>query len=86
MKSVKIAQLKSHLSRHLRDVRRGESLTVLDRATPVARLVPFQAGADVVITLPESGAPPPGKVRLPRPFRANVDVTTLLLAERQSHR
>ena len=30
MKAVKIADLKSHLSRHLRDVRAGGTLTVLD--------------------------------------------------------
>ena len=86
MKSIKIAQLKSELSRHLRDVRRGEPLTVLDRMTPVARLVPIDAGDDVVITVPTPGTTAPGKVRLPAPLRVGADIVTLLLAERQNHR
>ncbi len=44
MKSIGIADLKAHLSEHLRAVRKGRSLTVLDRATPVARLVPVSGG------------------------------------------
>ena len=86
MKSVKIAQLKSELSRYLRDVRRGEPLTVLDRMTPVARLVPMDTGDDVVITIPAPGTPAPGRVRFPAPLRGVPDIVTLLLAERQNHR
>jgi prevent-host-death family protein len=41
MTPVKIADLKNNLSRHLARVRRGGELTVLDRNTPVARIVPF---------------------------------------------
>ena len=40
MKAVGIAELKTRLSEHLRSVRKGRSLTVLDRGTPVARIVP----------------------------------------------
>jgi prevent-host-death family protein len=43
MKTVGIAALKSRLSEHLRSVRTGRSLTVLDRTTPVARIVPYEA-------------------------------------------
>jgi len=38
---VKIADLKNNLSRHLARVRRGGEIIVLDRDTPVARIVPF---------------------------------------------
>ena len=41
MQPVKIADLKNNLSRHLARVRRGGEITVLDRDTPVARIVPF---------------------------------------------
>jgi antitoxin (DNA-binding transcriptional repressor) of toxin-antitoxin stability system len=41
METVKIADLKNNLSRHLAHVRQGGELTVLDRDTPVARIVPF---------------------------------------------
>jgi prevent-host-death family protein len=43
MKTVGIADLKARLSEHLRSVRQGRSLTVVDRDTPVARLVPYAA-------------------------------------------
>ena len=41
VKRVKIADLKNNLSRHLAHVRAGGDLIVLDRDTPVARVVPF---------------------------------------------
>ena len=43
MKGVGIADLKAHLSEHLKSVRKGRSLTILDRDTPIARIVPFSA-------------------------------------------
>jgi prevent-host-death family protein len=43
MKSVGIAELKARLSEHLRSVKKGRTLTVLDRDTPVARIVPYAA-------------------------------------------
>lgn len=41
-KKVKIGDLKAHLSAHLRRVRKGGEIIVLDRDTPVARIVPFE--------------------------------------------
>jgi prevent-host-death family protein len=38
---VGIADLKAHLSQHLRKVRTGRTITVLDRETPVAQIVPY---------------------------------------------
>jgi prevent-host-death family protein len=43
MTDVRIADLKARLSEHLRSVRNGGTLTVLDRDTPVARIIPFAA-------------------------------------------
>jgi antitoxin (DNA-binding transcriptional repressor) of toxin-antitoxin stability system len=43
MTDVRIADLKARLSEHLRSVRNGSTLTVLDRDTPVARIVPYTA-------------------------------------------
>jgi prevent-host-death family protein len=42
MNTVKIADLKSRLSEHLRKVRAGRSMTILDRDHPIARLVPIE--------------------------------------------
>lgn len=40
MTTVSVSGLKANLSRYLREVRRGGEVQVLDRGTPVARLVP----------------------------------------------
>ena len=43
MSNVRIADLKARLSKYLRAVRNGGTVTVLDRDTPVARIVPYTA-------------------------------------------
>ena len=43
MTDVRIADLKARLSEYLRSVRNGGTVTVLDRDTPVARIVPIAA-------------------------------------------
>ena len=43
MNKVKVAELKNNLSRYLAYVRTGREVLVLDRDTPVARLVPVSA-------------------------------------------
>lgn len=43
MSDVRIADLKARLSEHLRSVRNGTTITVFDRDTPVARIVPYTA-------------------------------------------
>ena len=43
MSDVRIADLKARLSEHLRSVRNGGTVTVLDRDTPVARIIPITA-------------------------------------------
>jgi prevent-host-death family protein len=43
MNVVDVADLKARLSEHLRAVRKGRTLTVVDRSTPVARIVPYAA-------------------------------------------
>jgi prevent-host-death family protein len=43
MKNVRIADLKARLSEHLRSVRNGGTVTVLDRDTPIARIIPVAA-------------------------------------------
>ncbi|MGH9482754.1 MAG: type II toxin-antitoxin system Phd/YefM family antitoxin [Terriglobales bacterium] len=86
MKTVRIAQLKARLSEYLRAVRRGETIGVLDRETPVAQIVPVRDRAALRIRKPPSGAPRPNQVPLLRPLELTGDVVRLLLEERQPHR
>ena len=86
MTNVRIADLKSRLSEHLRRVRHGASITVLDRDTPVARLVPYEDGSPLVIRKPLPSAPPLRDVALPPPLGIERDVVELLLEDRQGDR
>lgn len=75
MKTVGIAELKSRLSEHLRSVRKGRTLTVLDRDTPIARIVPYSAEPlevrKAIRRLRDLELPPP-------PASATDSVATLL--------
>jgi prevent-host-death family protein len=87
MMKVGVAELKSRLSEYLRRVRRGRSVIVLDRSTPVARLVPYEdEAASLRVRAPLPGAPKPKDVELPPPIRVEADVVALLLEERQGTR
>ena len=87
MSTAGIAELKARLSHYLRGVRRGGEVVILDRDTPVARIVPYEASArELTIRKPRAGAPSPGAVKLPRPLGLERDVVELLRAERQSDR
>jgi prevent-host-death family protein len=86
MKEVRIADLKARLSEYLRAVRGGETISVLDRETPVAQIVPVRERVALRIRKPAPGTPPPNRVRLPKPLKSNVEIVDLLLEERQGHR
>jgi antitoxin (DNA-binding transcriptional repressor) of toxin-antitoxin stability system len=70
---IKIADLKNNLSRHLALVKQGGQITVLERDTPVARIIPFTptqpaagesvtdpAGAERLADLARQGVLTPG--------------------------
>jgi prevent-host-death family protein len=86
MKQVRIAELKSRLSEYLRAVRRGETIAVLDRDTPIAHIVPVHERSALHVRKPAPGTPTPNRVRLPKPAKLRVDIVKLLLEERQGHR
>lgn len=89
MNTVKIAELKSHLSEHLRQVKRGHTLIILDRNTPIARVIPYaddaQAGL-LQIREPLPQSPKLHQIPLPPPLRLRKDIVELLLEERQGTR
>ena len=49
MKHAQIADLKAHLSQYLAQVRRGDTVVVCDRRTPIARLVPYSEAEDTLL-------------------------------------
>jgi prevent-host-death family protein len=87
MNTVRIADLKSRLSEYLRKVRRGGSLTVLDRDTPIARIVPYEGdSASLKVRSPLPDAPKLQRVPLPPPLRLQRDIVKFLMEERQGER
>lgn len=87
MIGIRIADLKSRLSEHLRKVRAGGTLTILDRDTPIARIVPWKAGSGFLkLRPPLPGAPKLQRVPLPPPLRHRGDIVKLLMEERQDDR
>jgi prevent-host-death family protein len=78
MKAVRIAELKARLSEHLRAVRKGRTLTVLDRNTPVARVVPYAAEPVEI----RRATRRPSTLELPAPPAKPTDSVALLLEDR----
>jgi len=87
MDTVRIADLKARLSEHLRAVRRGRTLTILDRDQPIARIVPYDGDRrPLSIRSPRPEGPALHRVPLPPPLRLKIDILELLAEERQRHR
>lgn len=85
MKKVGVADLKAHLSEHLRSVKKGETVVVLERGTPVARVVPTADLRGGVVTRPPTRDLASAKRALKRlaPFGAPVDSLAILLEDRK---
>lgn len=82
MDRVKIAELKDHLSRYLRDVERGAEVEVTDRNRPIARIVPVAAEETIVLVRPKRAFSSIRRRRY-RPANWGVSSTDLLREERQ---
>jgi antitoxin (DNA-binding transcriptional repressor) of toxin-antitoxin stability system len=82
---VRIADFKARLSEHLRAVRRGRTLTILDRDTPVAQVVAYRQG-ELLDVRPPAGRRRLRDIPLPPPLSLPFDIVTLLLEERQGER
>lgn len=80
---VGVADLKAHLSAHLRRVQDGETIVVTDRDRPVAKLVPAEEGASGIVI---RRARKPGRlqdVKLPPPANLKRDPVEILLEQRR---
>jgi prevent-host-death family protein len=83
---VGIAELKARLSEYLRHVRRGEVVTVLDRETEIARIVPLADSDPLSVRAPARRGGRLADAPLPPPLGRDVDVLELLREERQADR
>jgi prevent-host-death family protein len=81
MTKVGIADLKAHLSHHLRKVRGGRTLTVVDRDTPVAQIIPYDAEAPLEV---RRATRKPRTLSLPPPASKPTNSLSVLLQDRAS--
>jgi prevent-host-death family protein len=79
---VGVAELKARFSEYLRLVRRGSAVTVLDRDTPVARLVPMEARESLLQIRHSAEGSRVGSVTLPPALALPEDIVELLKEER----
>lgn len=85
MKRVGVADLKAHLSAHLRTVKKGDTLVVVERGTPVARIVPAGDPRGGVVTRPATRDLSSVRQSLKRlaPLRLPVRSLDVLLEDRR---
>ena len=89
MKAAPVTDLKNRLSHYLRLVARGESVTILDRGRPVARLTRVEPNDAEIEMLVASGLARPPLAALPKDFftrrlpRADKSVQRALLEDRE---
>jgi len=81
---VGVAEFKAKLSAYLRGGRRGAPLTLYDRDTPVARVVPLESRAGPLVV--REAVTRPAEVALPPPLARLIDSLAALLEERQGER
>ncbi len=77
---VGIADLKAHLSAHLRKVKKGQTLVVVEHAQPVAKLVPMNVDNDLII---RQATKPFNLATLPQRPKSKITSLELLLEERK---
>jgi len=82
MKKVKIAAFKAHLSSHLKEVRRGEELIILDREQPIAKIIPFEKEASGLVIFKKKKTKGKLKRLKFKPLNPPIDVVQLLREDR----
>jgi len=82
MTTVKIADLKDHLSAHLRAVEAGAEIVVTDRNRPIARIVPVAQPTPGVTIRPPTREFAEVRDRVRTPVEWSISSSELLLEER----
>lgn len=83
MTRVGIAELKAHLSKHLRAVKKGEQVIVLDHEKPVAVISPYQEAPRLTARPPRR---PLHSTKLPTKPLGTGDAVADLVEDRRKDR
>jgi antitoxin (DNA-binding transcriptional repressor) of toxin-antitoxin stability system len=92
MKRVAVSRLKDRLSEYLRLVKRGETIEIVERSVPIARIEAIHPGAqpmsEKIARLVREGVISPPSARLDKSFLARApipckgDIVRMLLEDR----
>ena len=86
-KTVKIAELKAHLSQYLREVRGGQEIVINDRNQPIAKVVPFEPERKPILRMSNPANPRGiGKLKFKRLLKPGLDPLQFLMADRRKDR
>ncbi len=83
MLSVNIAVLKARLSFYLGQVKQGNEILVMDRNTPVARMLPSAGRAQGVVLIKAKKSPSSLKAMKFHPVKRKTNSVELIQEERQ---
>ena len=83
MSRVKVAELKAKLSGYLRQVKQGETVTVYDRSTPIADIVPHESSGLSIIESTQELKPLLRKLSKRKRVTKNVFSLSLLKEDRK---
>lgn len=75
---TQIAAFKAQLSYYLKVVRSGKEVTVIDRETPIARVIPYRARHDRQLSIHPALHPPKGLAHLQVPPAKGADSLAML--------
>jgi antitoxin (DNA-binding transcriptional repressor) of toxin-antitoxin stability system len=81
MNKVKVAEFKSHLSAHLREVRKGREIVVYDRHQPIAKVIPFAEPKRTITVRPPRNKGSLKDLQFP-PLSTDFDVVEMLREDR----
>ena len=82
MKKIKIAEFKSKLSSHLRKVRKGEEIVILDRKQPIAKVIPITPEKEVKLKLIPPRKKGDWKALVFPPHSSYIDIVKILRDDR----
>ncbi len=84
METVTVAELKARLGHYLREVRAGQSFTVVSHGVPVATLSPYVNGMEPELeyTAADPTAPRLWEPVLGQPTNIDIDAVELIRADR----
>ncbi len=85
MASMGIRELRDRLSKHIADVRAGQTITVTDHGTPVARITPIDEPTALERLIAEGVVRPPTRAKRPAPdpIVADVVLSRAVIADRR---